>query len=366
MPAQPGDPAGQAHTGHGDKGPAASAGQPQQLVGQRKRRAVGLHHDVDDRAERCGVDQLGQVPRGTGVEQRVAQPVACVGQVRARARRIRGLCRPHRVKPERQRRAALPQHGVGKDRPRGQPAVGEPHLSDDLMDERSRPPRGTGGQRRPARHPGIRHDNRARGPYPGLSEGRLNLVRLTGQDAQQRLHAARGDLRDRVVGRRVRAEERRDVLDRTAGQQHRQELRHPGRPVAVQLLADQRCLELHPAALIRGGLTLAAAAVLRRDDNQYVVGRTDLGQHPQRPVLPAFGRGLVELRVDPPRPQEDPQIPDGVVVLGRSVGVGDKHPWWTVRRGSVISAVTIVAAAGRAAACPVSHIIPRRRRTRGS
>ncbi len=134
-PVQPGDPAGEPHPGHGGEQP--STGHPQQLVGQGERRALGLHHDVHDRPERRAVDQLGDVPRGVGVEQHVPQPMTGLGQVRVRRRRIRGLCRPHRVEPDRQGRGALPQQRAGEQHPGSQPAVGEPHRKDEIMGERT-------------------------------------------------------------------------------------------------------------------------------------------------------------------------------------------------------------------------------------
>ncbi len=114
-PVQPGDPAGEPHPGHGGEQPSPS--HPQQLVGQGERRAVGLHHDVHDHAERRAVDQLGDVPRGVGVEQHVPQPMTGLGQVRVRRRRLRGLCRPHRVEPDRQGAGALPQQRAAHRHP---------------------------------------------------------------------------------------------------------------------------------------------------------------------------------------------------------------------------------------------------------
>ena len=78
--------------------------------------------------------------------------------------------------------------------------------------------------------------------------------------------------------------------------------------------------------LPRPGIALGPPPVLRRGHHQHDIRVPDLPGHPLRPVHPLLRRGQVHPRIDPMRTQENPQIPDPVLMAGIIMGIRDKNP----------------------------------------
>jgi hypothetical protein len=224
--------------------------------------------------------------------------------------------RPHPGHLRRHRAAAAAHQRPRRPHRRPHHAIGDGGL-DHQLGMHPRPPRHPHNSRRPARHRRQhRHRPQFRHPYP----------RLAGQQPQQILGPGHGELPHPVHRRRGRRQPQRDIGRRAARQHHRHEPAQPRLLVGHEQVPDQPRLPLHPAAHTRPGIPFGPPLVGGGGDHQHPVRVPDLPGHPRPPVHPVTGRGQVQLRIDPARPQEHPQVPDQGLMPGITLGVGNEHP----------------------------------------
>jgi len=137
--------------------------------------------------------------------------------------------------------------------------------------------------RRQAHHPAV--------------HGRRRVTGLPGHDPEQIVGPGRAEVCHEVMVGRLRLQEDRYLLDRTARQHDGQELGQPGGPVGLQVLPEQRHLPLHATVAVIGHLPLSGQLAHRRGDDQDEICPPNLVDRPDGPLLPPVVIPSVQVHV---------------------------------------------------------------------